>query len=167
MTVFDYVAIAIIGLSILLGVVRGAIKEVFAIAGWVVAFLAAKTLSLPVAHMLEGTISNSSMRLVAAFLIVFIVALIAMGIVGLLVTMAVKKIGLGPVDRLLGLVLGGARGILIMLILVMVGGLTALPNQPEWRNALTSRWFETVAIGVKPWLPEGLAKRIQFGPNKA
>jgi membrane protein required for colicin V production len=166
MTIFDYVVIAIVGLSILLGVMRGAVKEVFALAGWIVAFLAAKSASVPLAAMLEPTISNPSMRLVAAFIAVFVVALIVMGLLSLVVAAAVKKIGLGPIDRVLGLGIGAARGLVIMLVLVILGGMTALPKQPDWRNALTSKWFETLALGVKPWLPEGLAKHIQFGSNK-
>jgi membrane protein required for colicin V production len=78
-------------------------------------------------------------------------------------TELVKKIGLGGADKFLGLVIGVARGGLIVLVFVLLAGMTALPQQADWKNAYTSRWFELMAENVKPWLPDGMAKRINFG----
>ncbi len=54
-----------------------------------------------------------------------------------------------------------------MLMLVVLGGMTALPQQNDWRNAFTSGWFESLAVAVKPWLPDAMAKRIHFGAGAA
>jgi membrane protein required for colicin V production len=167
MTLFDYFVIAIVGISLLLGLMRGAVKEVFSLASWIIAFFVAKLFSVPFAKMLESAVGNSSLRLLTAFIILFIFALIVMGLISLLIASAVKKIGLGPLDRLLGAVIGFLRGAVIMLILVVLGGMTALPQQNDWRNALTSGWFEMLARSVKPWLPDAMAKRIHFGPVAA
>ncbi len=167
MTLFDYVAIAIVGISLLLGLMRGAVKEIFSLVSWVVAFLAAKMFSVPVAHFLEPAVANSSLRLLTAFIILFIFALIVMALINLLISAAIKKIGLGPIDRLLGAIFGFVRGLLIMVVLVVLGGMTALPQQSDWRNALTSSWFEILATTVKPWLPDAMAKRIHFGAAPA
>jgi membrane protein required for colicin V production len=164
MTLFDYFAIAIVGISLLLGLMRGAVKEVFSLASWIVAFIVAKLFSVPFAQILESAIANSSLRLLTAFIILFIFTLIVMGLISMLIATAIKKIGLGPLDRLLGAIIGFLRGVVIMLVLVILGGMTALPQQSDWRNALTSGWFETLARAVKPWLPDAMAKRIHFGP---
>jgi membrane protein required for colicin V production len=166
MTAFDLVVIVIVAVSVIFGLIRGAVREVLSLASWIIAFLVAKTFSVPMADVLTRLVGNPTLRLIAGFVIVFVLALVAMAIVGLLMSAAIKKLGLGPVDRTLGILVGAARGIVIMLILVLLGGMTALPTQPDWRNALTSRWFETLALGVKPWLPDALAKRIQFGSAK-
>ena len=163
MTLFDYFAIAIVGISMLLGMMRGAIKEVFSLASWVIAFIVAKILSVRFAQILESAVSNSSLRLLTAFIILFIFTLIVMGLISLLLTAAIKKIGLGPLDRLLGTVIGFLRGVVIMLVLVILGGMTALPQQNDWRSAFLSGWFEVLAHAVKPWLPEAMTKRIHFG----
>lgn len=167
MTVFDYVAIAVVGLSLVLGLLRGAVRELFALAAWVVAFLVAKTFGVELARLLDPTIADASLRLIAAFTIIFVVALVLMSALGLALSAAIKKIGLAPIDRTLGLAIGAARGVVVMLILVILGGMTALPQQAQWRNALTSKWFETLALGVKHWLPEGLAKYVHFRSTKA
>lgn len=167
MTLFDYFAIAIVGISLLLGLMRGAVKEVFSLASWIIAFLAAKIFSVPFSHVLEPAVSNSSLRLLSAFIILFVFALIVMALISLMISAAIKKIGLGPIDRLLGALFGLLRGVLIMVILVVLGGMTALPQQNDWRNALTSNWFEMLATAVKPWLPDAMAKRIHFGPAPA
>ncbi len=167
MTLFDYFAIAIVGISMLLGLMRGAIKEVFSLASWVCAFIVAKLFSVQFAHVLESALSNSSLRLLTAFIILFTFTLIVMALVSLLITTAVKKHGLGSLDLLLGTIIGFLRGVVIMLILVVLGGMTALPQQRDWRNAFTSAWFETLARAVKPWLPEAMAKRVHFGPPTA
>jgi membrane protein required for colicin V production len=162
MTLFDYFAIAIVGISMLLGLMRGAIKEVFSLASWVIAFIVAKLFSVQFAQTLESAVSNSSLRLLTAFIILFTVTLIIMGLISLLLTAAIKKIGLGSLDSLLGTIIGFLRGMVIMLVLVILGGMTALPQQTDWRNAFTSGWFEVLAQSVKPWLPEAMAKRIHF-----
>lgn len=167
MTLFDYFAIAIVGISMLLGLMRGAVKEVFSLASWVIAFIVAKLFSVQFAAVLESALTNSSLRLLTAFIILFIFTLIVMSLISLLIATAIKKIGLGPLDRLLGTIIGFMRGVVIMLILVVLGGMTALPQQSDWRNAFTSGWFEILAVAIKPWLPDAMAKRIHFGPRAA
>jgi membrane protein required for colicin V production len=57
---------------------------------------------------------------------------------------------------------GIARGVLIVLIAVLFCGMTSLPEEPFWRKAMSSKWFETVAVAAKAWLPDDVAKRIHF-----
>jgi membrane protein required for colicin V production len=167
MTLFDYFVIAIVGVSMLLGLMRGAIKEVFSLASWILAFIVAKAYSVELSRWLETVVSNSSLRLLTAFIILFVATLIILGVISFFLTTLIKKIGLGSVDRVLGTAIGLVRGVVIMLVLVILGGLTALPQQNDWRNALTSGWFEMMARSVKPWLPDAMAKRMHFGPAKS
>lgn len=162
MTIFDYVVIAVVGLSTLLGVMRGAVKEVFSLAGWIIAFIVAKAFSVQLSPLLESMFSNGSLRLLVAFILLFVVTLIVVGIIGYVLATLLKKIGLGPLDRVLGSAVGLTRGLLIMLILVVLGGMTALPQQNDWRHALSSSWFEKLATSVTPWLPDAMVKRIHF-----
>lgn len=166
MTLFDYFVIAIVGVSMLLGLMRGAIKEVFSLAAWILAFIVAKAYSVELSRWLEIVVSNSSLRLLTAFIILFVATLIILGLISLMLTTLIKKIGLGSIDHVLGTLIGFVRGVVIMVVLVILGGMTALPQQIDWRNALTSGWFEMLAGSVKPWLPDAMAKRIHFGqPN--
>ena len=71
MTSFDYLVLAIIGLSIILSVMRGLLIEALSIVGWVVAFFVAKTYSSQLMPMMPADIPTESLRILAAFLVVF------------------------------------------------------------------------------------------------
>ena len=72
MTVFDYVVLVIMGLSVLLSILRGFVREALALASWLVAFFVAKLYTLELAPLLPQSIPNQSLRLLAAFLILFL-----------------------------------------------------------------------------------------------
>ena len=162
MTLLDIAVLVIIGLSVLLSVIRGLTREVLALAAWVVAFLAANLLAGQVAPWLPAAIPTEELRLLAGFVGVFLAALVVMSVLAIVASKLVKSAGLGLEDRLLGSVFGLARGLLMVVILVLLAGLTSLPRQAVWRNAVLSDPLEAFAGEVKPWLPADLAQRITY-----
>ncbi|MDH3287808.1 MAG: CvpA family protein [Betaproteobacteria bacterium] len=162
MTVFDYVVIAVVGLSILLSVIRGLVREVLALLAWVVAFLAANFFAGPLATLLPDEMSNVEVRLLVGFGAAFVVVLLSMSLLAMFAAKLVKNSGLGVEDRVLGGVFGLARGMLVVVVLVLLAGLTALPKQPVWREAVLSKPLESFVGRVKPWLPGGLSQRITY-----
>jgi len=162
MTVFDYVVIAVVGLSTLLSVIRGLVREVLALLAWVVAFLAANFFAGPLATLLPDEMSNVEVRLLVGFGAAFVVVLLSMSLLAMFAAKLVKNAGLGMEDRVLGGVFGLARGMLVVVVLVLLAGLTALPKQPVWREAVFSKPLESFVGRVKPWLPGGLSKRITY-----
>lgn len=162
MTAFDYTLLAVVGVSILLGVMRGLVREALNLLAWVAAFWLAYAYTADIAPMLPEAIPSESLRLLAAFVMLFLGALLLMSLVTIALAELVKNLGLGVYDRGLGALFGLARGVLIVLTLVLLAGLTSLPHQGFWRNAMFSAPLETLAADVKPWLPEGLSKRINY-----
>jgi membrane protein required for colicin V production len=162
MTLFDLVVVIIVGLSVLLSLIRGLVREVLALAAWVVAFLAANVLSSQIAPWMPEALPNDELRLLAGFLCVFVGVLIAMSVLAILASKLVKSAGLGVEDRLLGGMFGLARGLMVVMIIVLLAGLTSLPRQAVWRNAMLSDPLELFASHVKSWLPADLAQRITF-----
>lgn len=162
MTVFDYVVIAVVGLSTLLSVIRGLVREVLALLAWVVAFLAANFFAGPLATLLPDEMSNVEVRLLVGFGAAFVVVLLSMSLLAMFAAKLVKNAGLGMEDRVLGGVFGLARGMLVIVVLVLLAGLTALPKQPVWREAVFSKPLESFVGRVKPWLPGGLSQRITY-----
>ena len=145
MTLFDHVVLTIIGFSVLTGLLRGLTREVIALAGWVVAFFVASTFSGDAAPLLAKQIPDDSWRVLAAFVAVFFATLIAMSVMALLVSKLVNSAGLGFEDRMLGGLFGFARGLLLVLVLVLVAGMTALPRQTVWKDAMLSAPLEKLA----------------------
>lgn len=162
MTIFDYTVLVVMGVSILLGVLRGLVREALNLLAWVGAFWLANVYALDVAPMLPESIPSESLRLLAAFVILFLGALLLMSLVSIALAELIKSLGLGAYDKGLGALFGLVRGVLIVLVLVLLGGLTSLPHQGFWRNAMFSAPLEAFAADVKPWLPEGISKRISY-----
>jgi membrane protein required for colicin V production len=162
MTLFDYGVLFIIGSSVLLSVMRGLVREIMALAGWVVAFLVANLFSDTVSLWLPESLGSMSVRLLAAFVLLFVATLVIMSLLARLIRSLVHGAGMSVEDRILGGVFGLARGLLVVMIVVLLAGLTTLPRQPVWNNAMLSAPLEALAVFVKPWLPQYLSQRITY-----
>lgn len=162
MTAFDYAVLTVIAASVLLGLWRGVVSEILALAAWIVAFVIARAEAPQVATWLAGQIAEPGMRLAAAYVLVFAGVLIVFAIARMLISLMLKAVGLGLLDRLLGAGFGVLRGILVVFVVVLVAGMTPLPKADWWRNATLAPPLETAVIAAKPWLPPDVAKRIRF-----
>lgn len=162
MTIFDYAVLSVLVASVVLSVVRGAVRELLSLAGWVVAFMAANSLAAGFAPMLPASIDGELLRMSMAFMATFLSALLAMGLVTMLVSAMIKTVGLGFIDRLLGSLFGLARGLLVVLLIVLAAGLTTLPREPFWQKALLSKPLETAVTMLMPWLPQDLSERVHY-----
>ena len=162
MNIFDYVVIGIVAASLLLGLWRGVVGEVIALAAWVLAFFAAVQFGGDIAQAVFSGIGDKGLRAAAGFAAVFVGVLVIMALVRMAVSGLIKALGLGLSDRLLGLVFGVARGAMIAMVLVAAGGMTSAPQQDWWQEATLSAPLETAVLAAKPWLPPDLAKRIRF-----
>lgn len=162
MTSFDYVVLAIVGLSVLLSVMRGFVREVLALAGWVAAFFVAKIYMLELVPLLPQAIPTESLRMLAAFLILFLATLLVCTLLAIALSQLFKKIGLGWLDRIFGGIFGLIRGMVIVGVLVFLAGFTSAPKDIRWRNAMFSAPLEYVVTSLLPWFPSDIAKHIKY-----
>ncbi|MGZ8202470.1 MAG: CvpA family protein [Burkholderiales bacterium] len=162
MTLFDYAVLAILGASVVLSVMRGFTREALALVAWVAAFVAATSASGVVEGWLATSISDDSLRALTAFVAVFVSTLLLVSMLGLLLSHVVRRAGLGVEDRLLGGFFGFARGVLIVMVSVLIAGLTPLPRQPAWNDAMLSPPLEALAGALKPWLPQVFSRNISY-----
>lgn len=162
MTWFDITALAIVGVSILLGVMRGLVKEVMALMSWVLAFVAARQFAASAATFLPQTVQPAELRLAIGFALLLLASLVVLWIVSLLLTEVIQALGLTSVNRSAGALFGLLRGLLIVVVTVMVGGLTALPESPGWRNAWLSPPLVEIALAARAWLPESVKANVKY-----
>jgi membrane protein required for colicin V production len=162
MTAFDYAVLTVIAASVLLGLWRGVVSEILALAAWVAAFFVARAEASEVAGWLAGQITEPGMRLAAAYVSIFVGVLLLFAIARMLISLMLKAVGLGLLDRLLGAAFGVMRGVLVVWVAVLVAGMTPLPKADWWRDAILAPPLETAVIAAKPWLPVDAAKRIRF-----
>lgn len=162
MTIFDYIVLVIVGLSVLISLMRGGVREALSIAGWLVAFYVARTYASTIAPMLPAEIPAEQLKIVAAFVILFLVVLLISSLLSTALAGLLKIIRLGWINRLFGALFGFARGLLIVGILVMLAGMTEMPKDERWTNAMLSAPLEAMVKNVLPWLPESITKYVSF-----
>jgi membrane protein required for colicin V production len=161
-TLFDYLLLFVLISSIVISTLRGLVREVLSLASWIAAFVVANAYGATLAQWLPEAVPGEMVRLIAAFVILFIGVRILMGLLMVLVEALIKASGLTVVDRGLGSLFGLARGLLIVLTAVLLCGMTAIPQQPFWKDAMLSPLAETAAQTLIPFLPGELSRRVQF-----
>lgn len=162
MTIFDYLVLGIIGFSILVGLMRGAIHELFSVLGWILAFYLANHFNGQVIYYMPEQIPGEAVKAMAAFLIVFLLVLFVCALCALLLTTLVKAIGLGGFNRLLGGFAGAIKGVLIVCILAMLAAMTDLPKDARWTNAMLSAPVEMLVLKLLPWMPSSIAGHVHL-----
>ena len=162
MTWFDYAALALLVASILWGVWRGLVRELISVAAWVLAFLAANLFAGPLGEELPQALPTPEIRMLVAFIAVFVATLAVCTLFGLLLSRLARVAGLGGLDRVLGGVFGLARALLVLLAFALLAGLTALPRQPVWRNSVCGEPLAQAALALRPWLPRTFAGRLRY-----
>ncbi|HEX7984671.1 MAG TPA: CvpA family protein [Duganella sp.] len=162
MTIFDYLVIFVMVTSVIISLLRGLVKEVLSLAGWVVAFVVANAYAAALAVMLPAVVPGAVLRLFLAFVALFIGVRILMGLLSMALGALLDAGGLSLFDRALGAVFGVGRGLVIVLTAVILCGMTSLPQQDFWKDALFSPYAESGARIVKTFLPAAMAQHVNF-----
>lgn len=162
MTVFDYLVLFVLVCSIVISTLRGLVKEILSLASWIAAFVVANAYCEALAKLLPEMIPGAMTRLIVAFIVLFLGVRLLMALLIMAIEAIVKSAGLTFADRGLGGLFGLARGLLIVLTAVLLCGMTSIPQQPFWKDALLSPLAETAARTTKPFLPGDLARYVSF-----
>jgi membrane protein required for colicin V production len=162
MTAFDFLVLFVLICSIVISTLRGLVKEILSLIGWIVSFVLANAYGEQFAKLLPDMIPGTLARLIVAFVVLFIGVRVLMMLLSMAVEALVKASGLTLADRGLGGLFGLARGVVIILAVVLVCGMTTVPQQPFWKEALLSPLAETAARTVKPFVPGDFARHVRF-----
>ena len=157
----DYIILGIIGLSAVISLVRGFVREALSLAVWVLAFWVAWTFFRELAEQIDW-FTVPSVRLCVSFAILFIATLMLGALVNFLVGQLVDKTGLSGTDRLIGIFFGAARGALLISVLVLLAGLTPFPNDPWWHESQLIGYFQELALWLKELLPPDIGEKFSF-----
>lgn len=161
MTVVDVVVIFVICLSALFSLIRGFVKEAISLATWVIAIWIAATFAPRLAEVLPASLESEAVRQAVGFGVLFVLTLMVGALINMLVNQVVKKTGLSGADRIFGVVFGVLRGGLIIVVFVVIGGMTPLPETDWWQTSVLLQWFENAAIVLKEYIPEDLSLSYQ------
>lgn len=156
----DWALLAVLALSVVIGLVRGFVFECLSLAGWVVAWFAAQWGAPLLAPHLPVGAPGSALNLGAAFALAFIGALVVWGLLAKLIRMLIHATPLSVPDRLLGAGFGILRGLVLLLAVATVVGLTPAAQSKAWREARGARWLQQTLHAMKPLLPEAAARHL-------
>jgi len=158
----DVVIISLVVLSAILSLFRGFVKEALALITWLVALWVAMAFYEELAAWLSQWVAVPSAQKVTAFALLFICVLLLGAMVNYLAGKLVDKTGLTGTDKMLGMVFGIARGAVIVAILVLLAGLTPVPQDPWWQDSRFLGYFEELAMWMRDFLPSEIANNITY-----
>ncbi len=160
LTGLDWVMLAVLALSLLVGLVRGLVFEALSLAGWVVAWFAAQWAAPLLAPSLPLGTPGTAVNHGAALALSFLAALIAWALLARLVRMLVHATPLSVVDRLLGAGFGILRGLVILLAVASVVAMTPAVNAAAWKASQGAHILSKTLQALKPLLPEAAARLL-------
>jgi len=156
----DWILAGVLFFSLLLGAWRGLVYEALSVLGWAASFYAAQWFAPQVALLLPWPSATEPVRYAAAFVLVFIAALFAAGLLASLLKRLVDAIGLRPVDRTLGAAFGVVRGLILLLAATVVMDMTALKSSGWWQESIGAQTLTAALASLKPMLPEPFARYL-------
>lgn len=162
----DYAILGTIAISILVGALRGFMKEVFSLLVWAAAFIIAYQYGGDVAALMDDHISLPSARTAMGFTGLFIVVLLIGGLLNYLLGRLVESTGLSGTDRLLGGVFGAARGMALVVAVLLVAGFTPIPADPWWKESQMVQRLMPFVEWSSGFLPENVSEHLDFEPQE-
>ena len=159
----DYLFLAIVLVSVLAGLFRGAVSELLGLLVWVAAYLLTVRFAPLLMPRLESSIESPTTRLVVAHAGIFVGVLIVGAVFVSLSAMLVRRIGLGGLDRVLGGFYGLLRGVFLSAATVLVAAASPLRQETWWQHSVLVPQLQPLAEALQSLIPEQW--RTYFAPR--
>ncbi len=156
----DWAMLAVLLLSVGIGLMRGLVFEVMSLIGWVVAYFVAQAYSgIVAAHLPVGTPGGPGNAAVG-FALTFFVVLVLWSLFARLVRLMVQVTPLSVIDRILGGAFGALRGVLLLLVAATIVMSTPAQASSLWRESQGAQWLGALVRVVKPLLPGDFGRQL-------
>lgn len=159
---FDLAIIVVVLLFGAIGALRGFMRELMAAVAWATSLVCSWLLADKVATRLPHALVDPLLRRMIAFFGLLIAVWLAMTIVAFLLRKLLFPGSLTGSERALGAVVGAARGVVVVLVIVLLAGLTPLPKEPWWQESRLAGYFEQVATRALTLLPLDVARQFSY-----
>ena len=160
MQVLDWIVLAGLVFSMLVGAWRGLVVEVLSVLGWIAAFFLAQWFAPDAAQWLPMGGATEVVRYAAGFVLVFIATVFICSLLAFVIKKLITAVGMRPADRVLGAAFGLVRGVVMVLALTVVVGMTPARTALCWQDAVTPQVATVVLQGLKPVLPQEFGKYL-------
>lgn len=156
MSAVDVAILAVVGISFLIGLVRGFVRETLSLITWAVALWAAFTFADRFTQHFDQFLNDPTLRLIASFIVVFVITLVLFSLVGFLISSVFESTGLTGIDRSLGGVFGILRGVIIVAVLIILARFTGFPDEPWWQESVLIDHFKPLVVFINDLIPNNL-----------
>jgi len=163
---FDYILITIVGLSMVLSIWRGFVREIISLIGLVLAFFIAGRMSGDVGSLLNDWIENKTIADIAGFVFIFVFIMVVVSLVGALIRKLVHMADLTATDRTLGVFFGAARGVLLIGVAFLAYTSYAKPDQSWMQKSLLTPYALQLSDLIGKTIPKEYPLSTQVGADK-
>jgi membrane protein required for colicin V production len=163
----DYCIVAVLLVSTIVGVIRGFARETLGLLTWILAIWLAIAFAGAVAIRLGPYISVPSVRIAAAYAILFLGGLLIGGIITALIVRTIRDGVLSSTDRTLGGGFGVIRGAVLVALFILVAGTTPARHDPWWQRSVLLDKFEWLADGLRVLIPPRWLDQLKSDEIKA
>ncbi len=162
----DYGIITMLVLSVLMGVIRGFIRESMSLVTWVAAILIAYVYYEPVSEYFTR-ISTPIFRWGLAAILLVLAVLILGGILSHMLGRLIRFTKFGATDRVIGTAFGFLRGVLVVAVIVLLLNPTPLTKDKLWQQSALIPRFQPMAAWLQGLIPKSwLAKLKGIVPDE-
>ena len=162
MSPLDWLLLAILGVSALMGLLRGFVGIVASFAAWILGGWSALALGGGLARLIAERPDPSPVQMLIGYALCFLATSLTIALIAFLVRRLLSAAGLGGVDRALGFTIGGLRGFVLGCAVVLLLGFTPFTRQPQWRGSSLLPLFKPGARWMATWLPVGLRVHLDL-----
>ncbi|MDY0330722.1 MAG: CvpA family protein [Thiomonas sp.] len=163
MSPLDWFLLVVMGLSVLISLLRGAVYEIVTLLGWIAGVWFAAHFAPSLGARYLQAIDNTDMRLLAAYAMCFIVVVLSAGILASMLRLLLRASGLGIFDRSMGALIGLVKGVALSLLLVALAAQTALSHSAMWKTAVLIPPAQSLLLAIRPWLPAAFVVHLPQG----
>ena len=160
MTVLDWIIVVALALSLLLGLMRGFVRELVSLAGWAIGILLALHFAADLGRIVPLPESWHGVRTAIAAVVLVVVCVLVAGAVGWFARRMMIAAKLSGTDRMLGALFGAVRGVVVLLAMVWFAHSTDVTTGTWWRQSALLPYAESALRSVAPWLPDSVKHKV-------
>jgi membrane protein required for colicin V production len=161
----DFVILAILAISALVGIFRGFTREAFNLTTWILAFWIAFAFAGDLANWLTQYIETPSVRVVVSYASLFLGVLLIGALITHVISKFIRDTPFSGPDRALGAGFGLLRGLVVVVGLVMLAGATALREDPWWSQSMLIPQVEPLAEWAREQIPQSRMDQLRAVPQ--
>ena len=162
MTLFDLLIFALLAMFTGIGLLRGAFRELLSVSAWLFAIFCAWLFADAVGTWFEY-LEDQELRRMIAFIVVVMVTLAFLSVALFMLRILLPRPSPDLLSRVLGAAIGLGRGAVVVVALVLLAGLTSLPQKDSWQHAQLLGVFVPAAKQILEWLPAPVAHQFRYG----